>query len=63
MDDMLLMIQTIKGLNMASDTMIFLSQQLWFITNLKKSVLSATKKLEFLGLEIDSVNMTLALPV
>ena len=63
LDDMLLMSQTIEGLNMARDTLIFLLQQLGFIINLKKSVLLATQKLEFLGLEIDSVNMTLTLPM
>ena len=63
LDDMLLISQTIEGLNMARDTLIFLIQQLGFIINLKKSVLSTTKKLEFLGLEIDSVNMTLTLPM
>ena len=56
MDDMLLMSQTVEGLNMARDTLIFFSQQLGFIINLKKSVLSATQELELLGLEIDSVN-------
>ena len=63
LDDMLLMSQTIEGLNMARDTLIFLLQELGFIINLKKSVLSATQKLEFLSLEIDSVSMTLTLPM
>ena len=58
---MLLMSQTAEGLNMARDSLIFLLQQLGFIINLKKSVLLATQKLEFLELEIDSVNMTLTL--
>ena len=44
LDDMLLMSQTIGGLNMARDTLIFLLQQLGFIITLKKSVLSATQK-------------------
>ena len=56
MGDMLLMSQTVEGLNMAKDTLIFFSQQLGFIINLKKSVLSATQELELLSLEIDSVN-------
>ena len=58
MGDMFLMSQTVEGLNMAKDTLIFFSQQLGFIINLKKSVLSATQELELLGLEIDSVNRT-----
>ena len=41
----------------------FLLQQLVIIINLKKSVLCATQKIEFLGLKIDSVNMTLTLPM
>ena len=53
------MTKTTQGLNMASDTLIFLLQQLRFIINLKKSLLSATQKIEFLGLEIDSFNVDL----
>ena len=63
LDDMLLMSQTIESLEMARNTLIFLLQELGFTINLKKSVLSATQKLEFLGLEINSVNMTLTLPM
>ena len=48
--------QTIEGLNMASDILIFLLKQLRFMTNLKKLV-------EFLGLETESVNMNLNLPM
>ena len=58
-DDMLFMTQTIEGLNMAKDTLIFLLHPLGFIIILKKSVLSTTQKLEFLGLEISSVNIDL----
>ena len=63
LDHVLLMSQTIEGLNMARDTLIFLLQQPGFIINLRKLVLSAKQKLDFLGLEIDSVNMTLPLPM
>ena len=63
LDDMLLMRQKIEDLNMGRNTLIFLLQQLGFRINLKKPVLSATQKLELLGLEIDSVNMTLTLPM
>ena len=41
---------------MASDILIFLLKQLRFMTNLKKLV-------EFLGLETESVNMNLNLPM
>ena len=60
---MLLMSQTIEGINMVRDTLIFLLQQLGLIISLKTSVLLASQKLDFLGLEIDSVNMTLTLPM
>ena len=59
---MLLMSQTINGLEIASDTLIFLLQDLGFVINLQKSVLVPLEKVEFLGLEIDSVRMTLTLP-
>ena len=59
---MLLMSQTINGLKAARDTLIFLLQSLGFVINLQKSVLVPLQKIEFLGLEIDSVRMTLTLP-
>ena len=62
LDNMLLMSQTINGLEIAKDTLIFLLQSLGFVTNLQKSVLEPLQKIEFLGLEIDSVRMTLTLP-
>ena len=43
-------------------TLIFLLQSLGFVINLQKSVLVSLQKIEFLGLEIDSVRMTLTLP-
>ena len=55
------MSQKIEGLNLTRDTLTFLLQQLGFVTNLKKSVLSPTQGMEFLGLEKDSVQMTLTL--
>ena len=62
LDDFLLMSQTIEDLEMARDTLIFLFQQLGFVINLKKSVLTPTQLIEFLGLMIDSVTMSLSLP-
>ena len=47
---------------MARDTLIFLFQQLGFVINLKKSVLTPTQLIEFLGLMIDSVTMSRSLP-
>ena len=39
-----------------------LLQQLGFILNLKKSVLTPTQRIEFLGVTVDSLIMTLPLP-
>ena len=62
LDDMLLMSQTINGLEIARDTLILLLQSLDFAIILQRSVLVPLQKIEFLGLEIDSVRMTLTLP-
>ena len=59
---MLLMSHIIEGLKMARDTLIFLLQHLVFIINLKKYLLSPIGNLEFLGLELESMQMTLTLP-
>ena len=59
LDDMLLMSQTINGLEIARDTLIFLLESLSFVINLQKSVLVPLQKIEFLCLEIDSVRITL----
>ena len=42
--------------------LIFLLQQLGFVLNLKKSVLTPTQRIEFLGVTVDSLTMTLSLP-
>ena len=62
LDDMLLMSQTIEELLISRDTVIFLLTHLGFVINLKKSMLNPVQKIEFLGLEIDSVAMKLSLP-
>ena len=62
LDDMLLMNQTVNGPEIARDTLIVLLQSLGFVINLQKSVLVPLQKIEFLGLEIDSVRMALTLP-
>ena len=55
LDDMLVMAQTLKEISQAKETFIFL---LKMVVNLETLV----KEIEFLGLVINSVNMTLALP-
>ena len=62
LDDMLLMSQTIQELLISKDTVIFLLTHLGFVINLKKLMLNQVQKIEFLGLEIDSVAMKLSLP-
>ena len=55
--DMLLMSQTINFLQIARDTLNFLLQSLGFVINLQKTVLVPLQKIEFLGLEIDSLRL------
>ena len=62
LDDMLLMSQTVNSLVIPRNTLIFLLQSLGFVINLQRSILVPLQKIEFLGLEIDSVRMTLTLP-
>ena len=44
------------------DTLIFLLQNLGFVINIGKSALMPVQEIEFLGLVINSVDMTLTLP-
>ena len=55
--DMLLMSHTINFLQIARDTLNFLLQSLGFVINLQKTVLVPLQKIEFLGLEIDSLRL------
>ena len=47
---------------MTRDTVIFLLQELGFVLNLKKSVLTPTQRIEFLSVTVDSLIMTMSLP-
>ena len=58
---MLLTRWTLQEVIKTRDTLIFLSQSLGFVINLKKSILQSVKKLEFLGLQINTEEMTLSL--
>ena len=53
---------TIEETLMVRDTVIFLLQQIGFVLNLKKSLLTPTQRIEFLGVTVDSLIMTLSLP-
>ena len=61
LDDMLLMGRTMKDILTARDTLIFLFQHLGFVINKKKSQFVPVKKVEFLGLLIDSESLTISL--
>ena len=59
---MLLIGNTIEETLMTRDTVIFLLQELGFVLNLKKSVLTPTQRIEFLSVTVDSSIMTMSLP-
>ena len=59
---MLLMASSSEDLLMVRDTLIFILQQLGSLINIKKSYLEPTSTLEFLGVIVDSGEMTLSLP-
>ena len=61
LDDMLIIGRTREQTEIARDTVIFLLQHLGFVINLKKSDLFPKQRIEFLGLLIDSINLTLSL--
>ena len=62
LDDMLLMASSLEDLLMARDTQIFILQHLGFLINIKKSYLEPKLTLEFVGVIVDSGEMTLSLP-
>ena len=49
-------------LTLVRGSLIYLWQGLGFLINIEKSVLQTTEKIELLGMEIDSVEITLRLP-
>lgn len=49
-------------LTLVRDNLICLWQGLGFLINIEKSVLQTNEKIELLGMEIDSVEITLRLP-
>ena len=61
LDDMLLIGHTIEEKLIARDTVVFSLQQLGFVLNLQKSVLTPTQRMQFLGAAVDSLIMTLSL--
>ena len=61
LDDMLIMARSVQDLIFHRDTVIYLLQNLGFVLNLK-SVLEPSKKIEFLGMVLDSIKMEISLP-
>ena len=62
LNDILIMGKSLEKILMSRETVIFLRQHLGFVINLQKSKLEPNTKLEFLGVEINSVDMTMYLP-
>ena len=47
---------------MARNTLIYLLHNLGFLINIKKYVLESCQTIQFLGMEINSIDMTITLP-
>ncbi|KAK3094975.1 hypothetical protein FSP39_008608 [Pinctada imbricata] len=62
LDDILIMNQSQDALQRDRDSLIWILQNLGFVINWKKSQLTPTQNLEFLGFLIDSVMMKVTLP-
>lgn len=61
-DDMLIMADSQHKIEQTRDTTLFLLQNIGFVINWEKSMLKPAKTIEFLGVQIDSVKMTLSIP-
>jgi len=62
LDDIVVIASTEEEAVIARDTLIYILQSLGFTVNVEKSELNPTEKLEFLGVIVDSLEMSLALP-
>ena len=62
LDDFLILGKTFEETILSRDTVIYLLQNLGFVINLKKSILHPTRRIEFSGMIIESVEMTVSLP-
>jgi len=62
LDDFLLLGQSLEDILTARDSMVHLLENLGFMINLEKSILTPCKRLEFLGVIVDSNSMSLCLP-
>ena len=62
LDDILLLNQSKEGLMKDRDSLIWLLHNLGWLINWKKSVLQPKQTIEFLGLKVDSIEMSVYLP-
>ena len=62
MDDMLLMASSWQKLTDDVHLSLFLLENLGFIINIKKSILSLSQEIKFVGMIVNSVSMDLKLP-
>ena len=62
-DDILVMAGSLEEIVMARDSVLAVLQSLGFVINQKKSVLDPSTLMEFLGFLVNSVTMTLSVPV
>lgn len=62
LDDCIILAATAQEAEMARDTLIFILQHLGFSINFQKSILNPTHVIQFLGVEVDSMNLKLSLP-
>ena len=58
LDNFLILGKTLEEAILSRDTVIYLLQNLRFVISLKKSVLHPTQRIEFLGMIIDLMEMT-----
>ena len=56
------MAASVEELTMTRDTLIYLLQNLGFLINIKISVLQTCQTIQFLGKEINSIDITVTLP-
>ena len=61
LDDLLIVASSKEEMEQARDTVLFLFHHLGLTINLKKSVLTPSQRLEFLGIIVDSLTMTFSL--
>ena len=59
LDNILMMGQTMEEILMSRDTVIFLLQHLGFVLNMERSILNPVQEIEFLGVTINSLCLSL----